>query len=365
MKIDRNNYEAYFMDYLEGNLDENVVNDFIEFIQQNPDLKEEMELVRSVSLPPEEQVFSKKTNLYRENYDREKEFNRAAIAQIEGDLNDDEKPAFEDYLSRHPEKQKEVALFSNTKLQPDESVQFSKKNKLYRHSARRSILLWSGRVAAVMVMALSVYLFIHNTAENTIENQVAGVQNETEQQEISASENSAPEKQPVTETEEQLAVSLPEQNRTEESTVQSVEEAAAKQEKTLPAENTTAETNQQRVSAERIPVEVPDRINTLSAKVKAQKPAPLLASLENYRMNPSPVETTSDERLIGDIVREKAGLDNISVNKITKAGLKLVSSFSKDNLTYETNENGKITEVNFDSRLLAFSIPTDNDDKKN
>ena len=42
MKINRNNYEVFFMDYLDGNLDESVVNDFIEFLQKNPDLKEEL-----------------------------------------------------------------------------------------------------------------------------------------------------------------------------------------------------------------------------------------------------------------------------------------------------------------------------------
>ena len=365
MKIDRKNYEAYFIDYLEGNLDENVVNDFIEFIQQNPDLKEEMGLLESVSLPLEELEFSKKEKLYREKYDNEKEFNRAAVALLEADLDDDEKLSFEDYLSRHPNNQKEIALFSYIKLHPDESVQFSKKNKLYRRSAQRSILLWSGRVAAVMVLALSVYLFIHNSAENTSYNQVAVIQNETEQQEISASENRAPEKQPVAETEEQPGKPFPKQNRTEKSTMQSAEEPVSEPRKTLLAETTAESTNREQVSAERTPVEVPARINTLSAKVKVQKPAPLLAAVDSYRMNSSQTENTADERRIGDIVREKARLDNISVNKITKAGLKLVSSFSKDNLTYETNENGKITEVNFDSRLLAFSIPTNRDDRKN
>jgi hypothetical protein len=320
--------------------------------------------MRSVTLPQEELEFSKKDKLYREKYDNEKEFNRAAVADLESDLSGDEKPAFEDYLLRHPEKQKETALFAKTKLQPDESVQFSKKNKLYRRSVRRSIFLWSGRAAAVMVLALSVYLFIQNSPEDTPENQVAGVQNETEQQEIAASENTVTENPLVAETEEQLAKSLPEQEEAVAAEKQLAEQVAAKPEKTLLAEATAAETNTEQVFAERTPVEVPDRINTLSAKVKVPKPAPLLASVENYRENPSLAENSTDERLIGDIVREKAGLDNISVNKITKAGLKLVSSFSKDNLSYETNENGKITEVNFDSRLLAFSIPT-NKDKKN
>ena len=30
----------------------------------------------------------------------------------------------------------------------------------------------------------------------------------------------------------------------------------------------------------------------------------------------------------------------------------------KEKLSYETNNSGKVTEINYDSRLLAFSIPT-------
>ena len=73
----------------------------------------------------------------------------------------------------------------------------------------------------------------------------------------------------------------------------------------------------------------------------------------------------SEERFIADVVKEKTGLDNLSLNKITKAGLNLVSSISKDKFNYETNKNGKITEVNFDTRLLAFSIPTKNEENRN
>ncbi len=71
-----------------------------------------------------------------------------------------------------------------------------------------------------------------------------------------------------------------------------------------------------------------------------------------------PVVNTDDERFLADVVKEKTGLNKLSFNKIAKAGLNLVSSISKDKLTYETNETGKVTEINYDSRLLAFSIPT-------
>ena len=69
MKITRDNYELYFLDYIEGNLDDNLVDIFIEFLQENPDLKEELQLAGSINIKPESIVFKGKENLYKEKYD--------------------------------------------------------------------------------------------------------------------------------------------------------------------------------------------------------------------------------------------------------------------------------------------------------
>ncbi len=98
MKINRDNYEAYFIDYLEGNLDEKLVDDFLEFLQQNPDLKEELAMFKSVSLEPEEIKFNKKELLYKNKFDSEDVFNNTSVAFMEGDLTDGEKEQFAKYL---------------------------------------------------------------------------------------------------------------------------------------------------------------------------------------------------------------------------------------------------------------------------
>jgi len=195
MKINRNNYEAFFIDYLEGNLDEKLVDDFIEFLQQNPDLKEELSLFEAVSIEQEEITFNKKENLFKVKYDVELEFNQAAIASIEGEISASEKAEFDNYLSAHPEKQKDVELFNITILQPDKSVVFSKKNKLYRYSAGRAILLWTTRVAAIFILALAVYVFIDKTSNNIVrQNQLATIETETEKKENSQAIKELPAK---------------------------------------------------------------------------------------------------------------------------------------------------------------------------
>ncbi len=63
-------------------------------------------------------------------------------------------------------------------------------------------------------------------------------------------------------------------------------------------------------------------------------------------------------RLLVDVVKEKTGIGKHTFNKITKAGLSLIANLSKEKFNYQTDKEGKVTEVYFDSRLLAFSIPT-------
>jgi hypothetical protein len=176
MKITRDNYEPYFLDYLEGHLDENLIDGFLEFLKENPDLKKELSLLETIPLEPDNAVFMNKEKLYKAKYDSEKEFNRVAIALVEGDITESDKAEFDSYLLKYPEKQKEVQQFQQTKLQPDENVVFAHKNKLYRRSLGKTVFMWSSRVAAVLIVALAIYALFSQTDFNMLETQVAVVE---------------------------------------------------------------------------------------------------------------------------------------------------------------------------------------------
>ncbi len=344
MKVDRNNYESYFIDYLEGNLDESLVDDFIEFLTSNPDLKEELSMFEPVSVEPENTVFGKKELLFKEELDLETKFNHAAVASIEGDLSDTEKAAFEKYMAVHPEKQKELALFSQTKLVPDEKIVFSKKNRLYKKTVVKTITMWGSRVAAVLILAISVYLFIQNNeSRNTINQEVA----------------TAEEKQP-----EKTTPVLPEnihlQQNTQLAEVKPVSRIKPGRKKS-PAKNLAGK-----------PIEIPEIQNSAKESGITRQPEetfaminPKMTSFEQQQpdmqlqtMYITIPENPYEERLLVDRVIEKTGIEKFSLNKIAKAGLNLVTSISNEKFTYQTDEQGKVTEIVYDSRLLAFSIPT-------
>jgi hypothetical protein len=354
MKINRNNYETYFIDYFDGELDEKLVNDFIEFLQQNPDLKSELSLFETVKIEPEEIIFSHKELLMKEKYDVEQAFNEAAIARLEGEISPSENTEFEKYLSTHPEKQKEADLFKLTKLVPDESVNFSKKNTIYRRTAGRTAMMWPLRVAAIFVVALSVYTFIEKSSFTVNpETQIAAIEKKSE-------------KKPIPEEIKETPIDTEKKEAQPTINVKS-EKASIKKEKPKPGaepskslrENAKGRLGPEDVAANDIDYEVPLKLQGLSPTIYAGIPKTELASVAiKY---PETIETFKDEKLLVDIVKEKAGIEKINFNIITKAGLSLVSNISNEKFNYETNSEGKITEVKYDSRILAFSIPTKNE----
>ena len=346
MEINKNNYEAYFIDYLEGNLNENLVNDFIEFLQQNPDLKEELSLFETVLIEPENISFNKKENLFKQKLDSEKEFNKAAIASLEGEISISDKSEFEKYVSEHPEKNRDIALFGKTKLQPDETILFSKKKKLYHYSIQRNILLWAGRVAAILIITFALFTLVDKTNNELIpENKIAKL-DDKKKKKITTPEL----KQIPVETKKKDPVKT--NKKTTKPAI--IKKAVPKQKKSL-REDTKGRMTHEDVAIRRTPLEIPAKINSITASLDIQQPTAQMATM-HITIPENPADYY-EERLLVDVIKEKTGFDKFQFNKITKASLNLVSNISKDKFEYETNENGKITEYNYNSRLLAFSIP--------
>lgn len=344
MKINRYNYEAYFIDYMEGNLDASLVNDFIEFLQNNPDLKEELSLFESAQLEPENILFNKKEKLYKERLDAEKEFNNAAVANLEGDFNEEKKSEFEKYITAHPEKKKELVLFKKTKLQADKSIVFSKKKKLYRHSFQKTFLMWSVRVAAILVLAFAFFTLLNKPTENIITTDEIAVLEDKVKKSIEPEDKVIPVEEKKKEPEKNKKI-------TPKPVIKKVK-PQAKPSKSL-RESTKGRLTHEDVALNRIPVKVPSEIIGITATLSINQPKTSLAT-----MNSIIPENYNEEKFLVDVIKERTGLDKFKFSKVTKAGLNLVSSISSKKFKYETNKKGKITEYNYNSRLLAFSIPT-------
>ena len=131
MNINKNNYEAFFLDYHEGNLTPQQVADLLLYIEQHPELREEFESFENIILEDFSDItFENKSGLKKEiTIDNKDEF---FIRSIENTLTPAEKALVTDFIKQHPQYATDFELFQKTKLVADASIVFENKNSLKR-----------------------------------------------------------------------------------------------------------------------------------------------------------------------------------------------------------------------------------------
>jgi len=118
-KINRNNYEAYFLDFAEGNLSEEERKDVLDFIQANPDLKEELEEFELIQLPVQDEQSENWADLKKEkNYASSQDLrDELYFKALEEDLTEEEGIALSE-LQKRREFVEEYELWKKLKLSP-------------------------------------------------------------------------------------------------------------------------------------------------------------------------------------------------------------------------------------------------------
>ncbi len=127
--ITRNNYEEFFLDYIEGEISAPDKGALESFLVQNPDLKMELDEMMDMDLKIEGGTFQSESDSLKA-IPFQKNFDDFCIAKIEGDLNAYENEAFEKYMASHSEKEKDFSLYRKTKVSVDPSISFPNKRGL-------------------------------------------------------------------------------------------------------------------------------------------------------------------------------------------------------------------------------------------
>lgn len=181
MNITHHNYEEFFILYMDNELDSEERRMVEAFVQQHPDLKEELDSLLQYKLVPDTGiVFEGKEDLLKENGHSLITLNNYEewlSLYIDNELNSEQTAHVDQFLAAHPAAQKEVALLQQTKLHP-ENIVFSNKESLYRKEEKtRRIPVWGWRAAAaVLILALgisSVILLNRNAAGGSKKSDVA------------------------------------------------------------------------------------------------------------------------------------------------------------------------------------------------
>jgi hypothetical protein len=169
VEITRDNYEAYFVMYVDDELNATERMAVEQFIQQNPDLEEELVMLQqSVLRPDADIVFDHKENLFRHTAtDGINEGNCEEYFILYGDdeLTNEEKDKVEQFIYKHPEYQADFELIQQVKLVPDNTLTFPDKSYLYRSEEDDTRVIpipwWRFTAAAIAILTLgSVFLYL-------------------------------------------------------------------------------------------------------------------------------------------------------------------------------------------------------------
>ncbi|MCK6648309.1 MAG: hypothetical protein L6Q66_01525 [Bacteroidia bacterium] len=130
MNINKHNYEAFFLDYHEGNLSPQEVAELLLFLEQHPELKEEFESFENFSLTEDEMniQFKNKSELKKEI--TPENIDEFLVKKVEGELLPIENDILEQYIKQHPHTQKDLELYKRSIVSPDHSIIFDKKPDL-------------------------------------------------------------------------------------------------------------------------------------------------------------------------------------------------------------------------------------------
>jgi anti-sigma factor RsiW len=173
MNINRHNYEEYFILYMDNELSSEDRRLVEAFVQSNPDLKDELEMLLQYKLEPDTTItFSGKEKLLMMPQIKEQgaittaNYEEWLVLYIDNELNTAQKIQVENFIALNPLVKKELDTLAQTKLQPDETVVFANKEVLYRkeEKVRALPLLWRWAAAAVLLVAagLATLLIINN-----------------------------------------------------------------------------------------------------------------------------------------------------------------------------------------------------------
>ena len=159
--INRNNYEEFFLMYVDNELPAHQRAEVEFFVEQNPDLQQEFEtLKQAVLFTDDALMFNDKQSLLKMNtgigIDNYEEY---FLLDIDGELNEKEHAEVEQFVLLHPELQQQFTLLKQTVLVP-EQITFTGKQSLYRKEERRVIpFTWMRMAVAAAVIGIAVLVW--------------------------------------------------------------------------------------------------------------------------------------------------------------------------------------------------------------
>lgn len=157
--INRNNYETYFLLWVDGELSPEEMVAVERFIATNPDLAEELTLLQDTKLVPEDQIiFNDKNQLLKQSTNDISLDNYESwfLLYVDKELSLADCQKVELFVLQHPSLQASFELLMQTRLAPEEWV-FNNKEILYKKEIQKRPVVymrWMRYAAAAALIGL-------------------------------------------------------------------------------------------------------------------------------------------------------------------------------------------------------------------
>lgn len=167
--INRDNYEAFFLMYVDGELSTTDKEMVEAFVQLHPDLQEELAMLQqTVLLPEDDIVFANKNLLFKHTENHNTVTEEQLLLYIDNELNPQDKVVLEAAVVSNTSLQKDLALLQQTKL-PLETIAYPNKEELYREEKKRRVVYmrWQYMAAAAVLIGLIATVYFVVPSGNT------------------------------------------------------------------------------------------------------------------------------------------------------------------------------------------------------
>jgi hypothetical protein len=348
MKISRENYEIWFIDWMENKLSGEQLDKLSIFLIENPDLKKEFDDLSELAIDPPSETFHWKGLLKRDPSEIPSgQFDLLCVANLEGDLDPDQLSEFSDIIAANPEKKRTAGLFALTKIIPPTEKYPLRKN-LYRQTFSLALVrfaLPAIGAAALLALLLMTGVLRKGIVPVEITNQAAAQYFEINRSAPVKARGDSPATAKSKPAEDKNPAGEPKRDVQSNSTSQ---------------ENFTSSAEDMDIS----PVKIEPVLHFEYLKnALAEGPSYVLPLAEENDEERSRIGKFLARTFREKVLDEPTASDRpLKAYEIAEAGITGINKLLGWDmaLTRDTDDNGKTSSVNFNSRLLKFNAPVKN-----
>jgi hypothetical protein len=353
MQIDRSNYEIWLIDWMDGELTSSQEGQLMTFLDQNPDLRGELNDLTPVNTEFVGVAFRNKEQLKKQPSEiSSSQFEYLCAAYLENDLNESQKAEVEEIVYTSPDRKKTFDLMQKAFVH-GVKIRYPHKKQILRKTKLQKIIYLSATgigAAAVVSLFIIVYSAIRGT--NHLKTGIPAGQTLTEGRQ-------PPDYQtPGKEMPETVKIAAYPEKITEKRSAATIEKSTAGDAvtETFPAESTTPEIEKNEIIINKVPV------NRTIYLTHANPDNSLVESSRDFIPAEEPEESG---RSVSKLFREKllkeknpaeSPLKGYEIAEAGVAGLNKILGW-KMALSRSTDETGQPISVYFRSKILKVQAP--------